>query len=235
MSEVVHRGMDIEVYQDCNIAVIPGDISSSSWVHVHRRLDADRGMLDRLIPLIHPAAVSIDAGACIGCHTFEYLKHSPEVWAFEPSPVAYQCLLHNCPKANCVNAGLAADHGTMYWRSQYPNAGGSFLVSDPLPGDICVSVRPLDWYKFDGRRIGFIKVDVEGMECQFLKGAARIIAVDRPNMCLEVNTAALARNHATPAMLLEMLHAMKYKTEPVYPGTDTHDQWDVIARPGEAA
>ena len=230
MSEIAHRGMDIEVYPDCNIAVIPGDISSSSWVHVHRRLDADRGMLDRLVPLIPPDTVAIDAGACIGCHTFEYLKHSTEVWAFEPSPVAYACLLHNCPRANCVNVGLGHDFAEMYWRSQYPNAGGSFLSWNSQPGDICVAVKPLDSFAI-ARRVGFIKVDVEGMECNFLRGAAETIARDRPNMCLEVNTSALARNHVTPEVLLNMLHALKYKTEPVYPGTDANDQWDVIAKP----
>jgi len=237
-------GQKIEVLPDCDIAVISGDCGASSWAYQLRKLETDRAFLDRVIPLIPKDTIVIDAGAFIGSHTAEYVKHSPEVWSFEPNPTAFACLSYNCPTAKLQRMALGEKEGELYWNMVYPNCGGSFIIPYQTEDTIAVPVIPLDSLKFK-RRIGYIKIDVEGMECKLLLGAASTLKIHRPNLCIEVNTQALRRNHATPQGLFDLLDDMGYHVEPMWPGQDEdykknfkdHPedgfQWDILAIPKE--
>jgi FkbM family methyltransferase len=67
--------------------------------------------------------------------------------------------------------------------SQIGNLGGtSFIVADS--GDF--RCQPLDDLTFEGE-IGFIKIDVEGMEMDVLSGARALIERHRPVLYVEVN------------------------------------------------
>jgi FkbM family methyltransferase len=224
-------GESIEILPDCDIAIISGDCGASTWAYQLRRLDADEAMLARLTALIPKDTIVIDAGAFIGSHTKAYLQHSPEVWAFEPNPTAYACLCYNCPEAKTFNLALGDQEEHLSLTPIYPNCGGSFLSSSLQPR-MQVEVRPLDSFSYSfHRRIGFIKVDVEGMEVRFLRGAKHILKTHKPIMCLEVNTDALKRNNTTPQILLSTLTDLGFNTEPIWPGRDQEYQWDVIATP----
>jgi FkbM family methyltransferase len=219
----------IEILPQRDIALIKGDCSACSWVREVGRLDWDFGMLGRILPLIPPDSIVIDAGAFIGDHTAAYLTRSTTVLAFEPNPIAYQCLRYNCPDAHNYNIGLGDAEGQLYWTRVFPNCGGSFLSAERSEGAISIQVMPLDQFPLPQGRVGFIKADIEGMELKFLRGAECVIRRYHPAMCLEVNGAALKRNHATAAELVGLLHRWGYKTEPVHPGAEQDDQWDCIA------
>ena len=237
-------GEQTEILPDCDIAIISGDCGASSWAYQLRQLSADRAMLDRLTPLIPKDTVVIDAGAFIGSHASEYLKFSENVWAFEPNPAAFSCLAYNCPKATVHNIALGAEEGVLYWNRIYPNCGGSYLSQNPLSDSIEVQVKPLDYFVFK-KRVGFIKVDVEGMELQFLKGAEKTINCHKPTICMEINNQALRRNAVTPEDIYNFFEKIGYKVEPIWPGQDedykkNHEkkpesgfQWDIIATPKE--
>ncbi len=225
-------GTSIEILPDCDVAIISGDCGASTWAHQLRRLDADEAMLARLTALIPSNTMVIDAGAFIGGHTKAYQRYASNVWAFEPNPTAYACLCYNCPEAKTFNLALGDKEEDRYWTPIYPNCGGSFLAKDQEQHGTLVPVKPLDsfFYSFCDR-IGFIKVDIEGMELQFLRGAQHTLQTHKPVLCLEVNTDALARNSTTPQALLAALDYLGFRTEPIWPGKDQEYQWDVIAIP----
>ena len=218
-------------------AVIDGDSHLTKWVEESGRLDHD-GMIRTLANLIPPGTVAIDAGASIGDHTFGYLKSKASmVVAFEPNPVAYECLVHNCPAATCVNLALGADKGAKFLRINKPNYGASYIIDvvgiefeDSEKTAPEIQVIALDSLRFP-RRVGLIKADVEGYEAELLKGAHETIMRDRPIICMEVNKGRLEANGSSPDDLLARLVALGYFTQPV-PGTVYHElQWDVLAIP----
>jgi hypothetical protein len=74
-----------------------------------------------------------------------------------------------------------------------------------------------------------MKIDAEGEEVKILRGGRETILKNKPFMCLEVNDAALNRTGTSRQELLGLLHEYGYHTEPIYPGSDAGDQWDVLA------
>jgi FkbM family methyltransferase len=219
-------GTQTEILADCNIAVIRGDAGACSWVYALKRLDYDRGMLDRVIPYVKKDMAALDIGAFIGSHSFEYLRHAACVMSFEPNPSAFSCLGYNCPGAVRVNMALGDKFSNRYWTRIYPNCGASYLSDEPSPGCLTVPVRPLDSFQLPPR-IGYIKMDAEGEEVAILRGAHNVIAQHRPTICVEINPAALARTGTSAAELISILHAYGYQTQPIW--GDVNDQYDLIA------
>tara|TARA_R110000868_G_scaffold276064_4_gene535711 strand:+ start:5868 stop:6557 length:690 start_codon:yes stop_codon:yes gene_type:complete len=222
------NGTQTEILQDCNVAVIRGDVGACSWVYQLKRLDYDRGMLDRIIPYIDKDAAVLDIGAFVGSHTVEYLKHAKCVMSFEPNPSAFACLSYNCPKAIRVNMALGNGFAKRYWTRIYPNCGASYLSDEPTYDCLTVQVRPLESFMLPSR-IGYIKMDAEGEEVAIIKGAYNIIAQNKPTMCIEINNAALNRTGTSSDELITILHNLGYRTEPIWPGCDSHEQYDLLA------
>lgn len=222
------NGTQTEILPDCNIAIIRGDAGACSWVYMLKRLDYDRSMLDRIAPLIRSDMAALDIGAFIGSHSFEYLKHASCVMSFEPNPSAFKCLAHNCPEAICVNIALGDKFSTRYWTRIYPNCGASYLADEPSPDCLVVPVRPLDSFQLPPR-IGYVKIDAEGEEVAILRGGKETILKHRPSMCIEVNRAALRRTGTSAEELIDTLRSYGYKTEPIWPGGDVQEQYDLIA------
>jgi len=221
------NGTQLEILQDCNIAIIRGDSGPCSWIYQTKRLDYDQGMLSRIIPRISENLAVVDIGAFVGSHTSAYLKHSKCVISFEPNPSAFWCLSYNCPNAVKINVAIGDKFTQRYWTRIYPNCGASYLADEPSPDCLTVQVRPLD--SFTLPKIGYMKIDAEGEEVKILRGACETIKKNKPVMCIEVNDAALNRTGTSRQELLSLLKEYGYHTEPVYPGSDAGDQWDVIA------
>jgi FkbM family methyltransferase len=224
------NGTQIEILPDCNVALIADDNGVCSWVRQCRRLDYDRGMLDPVIPFIKPGTAVVDVGAFVGTHTAEYLKHAVCVVSFEPNPAAFACLAHNCPKAIRFNVALGDKHTKRFWTRIVPNCGASYLSDQPSPDCLTVPVRPLDSFQLPPS-ISYMKIDAEGEETVILRGGRETIMRHRPVMLIEVNKAALNRTGTSEEELLSVLHEYGYATKPIWPGTETSPQWDVIAIP----
>jgi hypothetical protein len=60
------------------------------------------------------------------------------------------------------------------------------------------------------RYIDFMKVDIEGSECRFLRGAAETMRKFHPRMLMEINPPALARFGSTGEELEERLDELGY-------------------------
>jgi FkbM family methyltransferase len=164
--------------------------------------------------LVSPGDIAIDVGANVGAHTVGLARlvgPGGAVLAFEPQRVVYQTLcanvaLNSITHVHCWNVALGDAPGTVkmppvdYARPN--NFGGlSATAAASAPGD-AVSVLRLD--DLPVPRCSLIKVDVEGMELQVLRGGRAMVRRLRPVLYVEND-----REHAS-ADLVRWLDAAGY-------------------------
>src|SRR5262249_26068313 len=146
-------------------------------------------------PFIRPGSVVVDAGAALGDHTLFYLNAvgaAGKVYAFEPHPVQFICLLRNCPRAISYKYAFGEAPGSVYLFHQPDIVAGSRLVDPELqwPMTPCERVT-LDSIVKEKDQVSFLKIDVEGCEPEVIRGAREIIAASRPTIWFENNPEAL--------------------------------------------
>ncbi len=219
--------------------IIDGDTHISQWVEneglIHDKYTAK---------LIHNIIKSrnirhcIDLGANIGTLTRVMLNAGAKVLAFEPNMEAYECLIHNCPEMKMKWDAPFNNQAFFYivgsWTKRYKyvtdqNAGAGHCVPDEK-GTNCVS---LDMLRDElNIKCGFLKMDIEGMEYEALKGAEGLIRDFRPHMLIEINQGALECHGATPEDIFSFLrrhHYRFYNSMPQY-GLEG-SQYDIICEP----
>jgi FkbM family methyltransferase len=131
------------------------------------------------------------------------------VLAFEPNPLARECLLHNTrnlPNVTVYPYALGDTAGTVPLSSNNANMGGAYVGEHMKLGD--VPVRCLDQWEFAP---DFIKLDVEGYEFKALMGAQKTIEKHHPLMVIEINREALRRQNACPEDIYGFLKNMGYR------------------------
>ena len=143
--------------------------------------------------IIQEGQVVIDAGANIGSHTVFFAQKVGRggfVHAFEPQRLVFQVLcanmaLNSFSQVYCHPMALGAERGVVQVPQIVPwqeyNFGGLALGQSEA-GDI-VSRVPLD--ELGLAACHFIKVDVEGMEMDVLKGAQGILQKFQPVLYVE--------------------------------------------------
>lgn len=165
--------------------------------------------LTQLLGLCAPDPVILDIGANIGVHTLFFSERAGargQVHAFEAQRIVFQSLMGNMAlnsienvRGHCV--ALSSKPGELKLPpvdySRPWNFGGMGLMGenpDPqfAPGspesaaaerDETIPVITLD--SLNLKRVDFIKLDVEGMEEEVLRGAARTLDITRPLMQVE--------------------------------------------------
>lgn len=203
------------------IAVIEGDTHISAWVEQSGTLRIAEAELTPFRKYIPKCGVVVDCGAAIGDHTATYadwVDLCGRVYAFEPNPEAYECLVKNTeamPQVTAFRCGLSDVKG-LTGVSISPNAGASFLQDGVYPK---TSLVTLDDFSLTP---DFIKIDVEGYEPKVLRGAADTINRSRPVMLIEVNTGALERTGSSRDELLKMISDLDYRAKI----TDNRIKWD---------
>lgn len=141
-----------------------------------------------------PGWVILDVGANIGNHTiyFDRFFDAKEIISIEPLPRAYKMLLMNvalnyCHRVNLDYMGLALGekNGTCEIAEAFAhNLGGTRLASQDQGGPITMTTGD---QLLGGRPVDFIKIDVEGMELQVLKGLKNTISSYKPLLYIEVD------------------------------------------------
>ena len=214
-----------------DIWVIKGDTHVSKWVEEQRRLDHDQNTLPFILPHIRPGDTVIDAGAFIGDHTIAYAKAAGIVLAFEPNPVAFECLQHNLRNQSNVTMfrnGLGDRTETVKLSGNNGNWAGSYVGDHMVVGT--AEVNRLDDYKF--KKVDLIKWDIEGYEVKALHGAENTINRCRPKMVIEVNQVALERQHNTRKELFEWLKGHGYKFQIIQETCKLNDPlYDILCLP----
>lgn len=155
-----------------------------------------------------PGVVAVDAGANVGVHTIEWARHMTEwgnVLAFEAQEPVFYALAGNLAINNCWNArarwcALGERDGAIEVPEPDYRRPGSFgslelrqrgeteFIGQKVSyeGQDCV---PTPMVTIDGYGLGrldFLKIDVEGMELEVLRGARATLERHRPIVLAEM-------------------------------------------------
>lgn len=155
----------------------------------------ERDELDLLMAALAPhlgnGGVCLDIGANIGNHALFFADRFDEVLAFEPNPRTFGLLQFNAALRRnivCFNFGLSDVEGTARLTVPTENIGMATLHASAGLGGAAVDceLRRLDGLDLLAqRRVAMIKIDVEGHELAVLRGAAALLARDRPVVVFE--------------------------------------------------
>jgi FkbM family methyltransferase len=142
----------------------------------------------------------IDVGANVGAVTLALARQAGptgRVLAIEPGPPYVAHLRRNlqanprlADRVAILPAGLSEAEGSLLWRPDpmHPfNAGLSQIHGAAVPGEMLVPVTTLDAVvaRQGWKGVDFIKVDVEGMELEVLRGGRDTLKLLRPVVLLE--------------------------------------------------
>lgn len=187
------------------------------------------------IELLTPGALVVDAGANFGHYALTAANHVGSdgiVFAFEPHQPTFALLTENAalqPYANLrpIQAGLGAEAGNLPIYEDDGNPGGhSFLDwnrRDDAGGSQTVPVHALDDIlaeQVPGRPLSLLKIDVQGLEMDVLRGASKTISRDRPSVLCEVTPAVLARTAGGHRTLLSFFEERRYRATILLPDED---------------
>ena len=168
----------------------------------------NEGLLSVARQFVSEKSTVVDIGAHIGTFALPIAKEVEKVIAFEPSSKAFDLLSRNAKEnavaLRLVNKALGSEkgNGTLVVRNT-SNAGANTLVPG---GDIPVTTLDDEVAHAD-----FIKIDVEGMELDVLRGGVRLIERARPVVLFEVNVSQLRMHGASPRALERFFTKREYQ------------------------
>jgi FkbM family methyltransferase len=146
----------------------------------------------------HATEIAMDVGANIGNHALALAPFFAKVLAFEPNSVALHLLranveMNEVKNVEIIPCALGRANDRLWYDAAQGNIGAGRLVMEAQSPRFApvFQVRNGDEFvksRNDGRRIGFIKVDVEGMEAAVLEGLAEVLRAHRPVVLFEALT-----------------------------------------------
>ena len=151
------------------------------------------GEADLFRQLVAPGTTVVEVGANIGAHTVELSRLvGPQgvVVAIEPQRIVFQTLcanlaLNSCANVHALHAAIGAEPGAISVPflppDQPANFGGLSLIGATAGERVVL-------HTIDGLGLAAchtLKLDLEGMEVEALKGAARTVQAHRPVMYVE--------------------------------------------------
>ena len=133
---------------------------------------------------------ALDIGANIGNHSLFFAGYFKKVYSFEPHPITYKLLAFNtAPYKNIeiFNFGLGDKNKKINLYSKIANIGASTSnhKDNHSKQKSIVQIQTLDQCKLKLNNIGLIKIDVEGMEFNVLKGGINLIKDQTPIVVFE--------------------------------------------------
>ena len=148
--------------------------------------------LDWLLPRLRQDDVVWDVGANVGIYSVLMAKRAARVVAFEPVAATVEHLqrnldLNDAHNVTVVEAALSDAPGEGTMATMPGGAGGNHLTRGGEHSDVAVRVTTGDEYAGSHGAPDVIKVDIEGFEPDFVRGAVGVIREHRPMLTLEVN------------------------------------------------
>jgi FkbM family methyltransferase len=172
--------------------------------------------------IVQPGRTVLDVGANIGAHSVDLSRlvgPTGTVHAFEPQRLMFQLLCANVALNSCANVfthqtAVGASCGAILVPTLDPaeahNYGGLSLLG-PGSGE-AVLVKTID--SLELRDCQFIKIDIEGMETEALRGAAATIERFRP--ILYVENDRLASSTQLIGLLQQYGYRLYWHLPPLY-------------------
>lgn len=169
--------------------------------------DYDRALVTHTSRFIEPGTIVLDVGASLGLWTVQLANiaatQNASVWAFEPNPANIPWIRRNLTLNKLTDTvtvcemGLGDSPGTATLvGAEYGVGNGLIAIKERDSTEknprVPVALKCLDEIDLPAR-ISFIKIDVEGFEVAFLRGAAEVIRRDRPVIFGEFSAAWIER------------------------------------------
>jgi FkbM family methyltransferase len=167
--------------------------SRMSWAAAFDGL-YDPAALAHVSEFVRPDSVVLDVGASLGLWTVPLgvlaAARGARVWAFEPNPANVPWIRGNVESNGLtdtvtirdVGLGDRAERVTLV-SAEYGVGNGLVAVDDGEESDkftrMQVTIERLDDVELPAR-VSFVKIDTEGYEAAFLRGATETIARDHP-------------------------------------------------------
>lgn len=191
---------------------VQGGIAQGIWLRLNLRDEAvywfgshEPIVQDSLNKLCTPGAIFYDVGAHLGFFSVSAAKFvGPQGMV-----VAFEAERDNCAriKENTIRNGFedrialfeaavwsySSSTGIPFKRGRRPRAHGGVWADGVSPvlaeGEVesVPAVSLDDYFRTGGRRPDVLKIDVEGGECEVLKGAAELLGAARPTLICEVH------------------------------------------------
>jgi FkbM family methyltransferase len=205
------------------------------WVDPARRKDIARSILHRgcyepietaiVLDRLRRGMTVIDVGANIGHYAMvaaAAVGAQGRVVAFEPDPENHAALAANLTLngfawATPERMALASAPGQATLYRDDANRGGHSLTEANVQrrgGETVVAVTTLDAYAVEhlsGKRVDFIKIDVQGAEADVLDGAGATLARDKPDLLVEFWPHGIRARGAEPMTLIERMLDLGYR------------------------
>ena len=152
----------------------------------------EKAYVEMLISFLQPASIAIDVGACLGAHTIAYAQICAHVHAFEPNRHALPFLHKNielngfAKRVTVYEFGIGNDSGDYLLNEALPTTGNMGGTQFKIPLIESEKGRPIQRLDdLDLPRAHLMKIDVEGMELDVLRGAKKYLHEYRPILFLE--------------------------------------------------
>ncbi|HEV7877785.1 FkbM family methyltransferase [Bradyrhizobium sp.] len=173
-----------------------------------------------LSKLVAPASLVLDIGANIGAHTLHLARlvgPAGRVLAFEPTDFAFRKLRRNldlnpslASRVELFHYFLTADDGVSVPNaiySSWPLVAEDGLHAKHLGREMktdMAQARSLDGILSEhaDRKVQLVKLDVDGFECDVLRGASSLLRDTRPIFVMELAPYALEERGASLDQLL---------------------------------
>jgi FkbM family methyltransferase len=151
-------------------------------------------LLDLIRRYVPTGGYCVDVGANVGAVSLamaDQVGPAGQVFAFEPGPFLFGRLTANArrnprlkPSLTLINLGLSDGPGKLYWNEDANNPGNAGLLER---SGTRVEVTSLDSYfaRNPIPRLDFVKIDVEGMEYEVLRGGRETWRTHRPVLYFE--------------------------------------------------
>lgn len=132
----------------------------------------------------------ITAGANQGMYARLYSKIFNKVYAFEPDPICFHCLVNNCQNKNVIkiqsalgnfNGFIGVEDYIILNEKGELNTGGIKIIDSGI-----IPIITIDSFNFQG--VDLIQLDVEGFEHNVILGAINTIQKFKPIIITETVT-----------------------------------------------
>ncbi len=174
----------------------------------------EHGILDFIKTHYRPEGSFVDVGANIGLMSLFVARHFPKavVHAFEAHPETAAILnenmrLNDLERIRLHQFALGSEEGEaeIFDNWQVNRGGASLVVKEKGAKGHLVQVKRLD--DFEVGSPAMIKIDVEGVELDVLKGAAETIRRHRPILIVEVSDERV-NAHESPAEIMDFIRSL---------------------------
>jgi len=194
------------------------DRLASLWMHKLGALGHEEVLILR--SLLRKGMTVIDAGANQGIYTLllARLVSPASVFVFEPEPVLYQQLVWNVRENKvgnivCHNMAVSNSTGRLTLQRGGMNLGDNRVMAEASPGSgrFEVNAASLDDL-FEGKKVDFLKADIQGWEAQAFNGARRLLERNQDIIVMfEFWPYGLQKAGTPPEKLLTFFHDLGFK------------------------